>query len=328
MESEPSTAAAGAGEPPRKRWGRVRFGYRANAMMLWVGRRALWLGYVFVWIGAFYFLLVSGKARRASMAYLQRVHGRRGWLRRWWDTYRHLVVYGYLLLDRAVMLSAEGHGFSIVREGVEHMHAAAAGEAGLIVLSAHFGIAEAAIPYMAKKMGNMLRSRPIHVVMYQDLSEATERFHSEKRRLLEGMHIISSTDPLSAGVKIIAALRAGGLVAMRADRRLAGKTVRVHLLGAPVELPAGPFLAAALTGVPVVPVYTCRRGYRTYAVVIGTHQRYGDDTPGTRDERVQRAAEDYARGLEAMIRAYPLQWGNFYDLWEEASLNSPAAPAT
>jgi predicted LPLAT superfamily acyltransferase len=330
MENEPSTAAAGAGDAamPRQRWGRVRFGYRANALMLWIGRRALWLGYLFVWFAALYFFLLSPKARRASIAYLERVRGRRSLLRRWWDSYRHMIVYGCLLLDRAVMLSAEGHGFEVVREGAEHMHAAAAGDSGLILLSAHFGIAEAAIPYMAKKMGNVLCSRPIHVVMYQDLSESTERFHAQKRRLLKGMHIISTTDPLNAGVKIIAALRAGGLVAMRADRRLTGKTAEVLLLGGRVEFPAGPFLAAALSDAPVVPVYTIRRGYRKYAVIIGESRHYGEAAGGTREERVQRAADDYARHLEALVRAYPLQWGNFYDLWDEAARNRAAAHAT
>jgi KDO2-lipid IV(A) lauroyltransferase len=241
-------------------------------------------------------------------------------LRRWWDTYRHLVTYGYLLLDRAVMLSGPGHGYEIVREGMEQLHAAAeaAREEGLVVLTAHFGNAEAAMPLLAGKMGKVLRERAIHVVMWQDLGDATERFHARTRRMMEGMEVISTTDPLRAGVKIMGALRAGGVVGMRADRRLGGKTVVVELLGEKVALPAGPFVAAALTGAPVVSVYTCRLGYRRYACLIGVGggwRRYGEECGGSREERVERAARDYARGLEEMIRKYPLQWGNFYDVW-------------
>ena len=46
---------------------------------------------------------------------------------------------------------------------------------------------------------------------------------------------------------------------------MTGKTVRARLLGDDVELPAGPFVAAVLSGAPVVNVYTCRLGYRRYA---------------------------------------------------------------
>ncbi|HVX83938.1 MAG TPA: lysophospholipid acyltransferase family protein [Phycisphaerae bacterium] len=304
----------------RARWGRVWFGYRANAMMLWVGRRALWLGYFFVWWGAVWFFVCVPGARRASGAYLDRVRGKRGCLRRGWDSYRHMVTYGYLLLDRAVMLSGPGHGFEVVREGMEQLHAAAeaAGEEGMVVLTAHFGNAEAAMPLLAGKMGTVLRERKIHVVMWQDMGDATERFHARTRRMMKGMEVISTTDALRAGVKIIAALRAGGVVGMRADRRLEGKTVGVALLGGKVELPAGPFVAAALTGAPVVSVYTCRLGYRKYGCLIGVGggwRRYGEGSGGSREERVERAARDYAAGLEEMIRKYPLQWGNFYDLW-------------
>ncbi len=325
MTPAPQPAAE---QPLRRRWGRVRFGYRANALMLFVGRHALWLAYVFVWFAAGYFFLTSGKARRASGDYLARVFGRRNRLRRAWDTYRHMVVYGYLLLDRSVMLSAEGHGFVVQREGIEGMYAAAAQEGGLILLSAHFGNAEAALPFMERKMGSLLRERPIHMVMYQDLQDATERFHVHTRRLLAGMEIISTRDPLRAGVQIIAALRGGAAVAIRADRSLEGKTLPVDFLGSPVRLPAGPFLAAALTGAPVVTVYTCRRGYRRYAVVLTFCGSYGEATAGSRDERSARAAGDYARSLETVVRRFPLQWGNFYDFWAATPPPDSGSPAS
>jgi predicted LPLAT superfamily acyltransferase len=42
---------------------------------------------------------------------------------------------------------------------------------------------------------------------------------------------------------------------------------------------------------------------------------YGEATGGSRDERMQRAAEDYAAFLEGILRKYPYQWGNFYEFW-------------
>jgi predicted LPLAT superfamily acyltransferase len=240
------------------------------------------------------------------------VHGRRGALRRMWGTYRHLIEFGLLIMDRAIMLAGPGHRFAITCDGEANLRQALGCEAGLLMLTAHFGNAEATAPYMAK----MGLHRPMHLVMYQQAGDATERFHTAHRRMLSGMQIISTADPLVAGVKIIRALGKNEVVAIRADRTLAGRVVKVRLLGGEAELPAGPFLAAALTGAPVVFVYTCRLGYRRYRCVISEMHRYGEDFCGGRDERILRAAGDYAGFLEGMILKYPLQWGNFYSFWE------------
>ena len=130
--------------------------------------------------------------------------------------------------------------------------------------AAQAGMAEIAAPYF-RSMGI---DRPVHIVMYQDPRDGTEAFHRRHRRRLGDIPVISTTDPLAAGVKIMRALKAGAVVALRADRTLAGKGVPVTLLGDRVLLPAGPFVAAALSGAPVVYVYTCRVGHRAYRCTI------------------------------------------------------------
>src|SRR5881392_1300271 len=90
-------------QPIRQRWGVPRCGYFANAAVLAVALRVLPVAYFLVWFGAGYFFMGVPRARRASMAYLDLVHGpgRRSWVRRVWETYWHLVQFGYLLVDRA-----------------------------------------------------------------------------------------------------------------------------------------------------------------------------------------------------------------------------------
>ena len=296
----------------RRRWGVHRFGYYSNCMMLWVGSRVLWLGYFLVWFGAAYFFVCVPKARRASMGYLDRLRPGRSWVRRRWETYRHMIEFGMLLLDRAVMLMSERHGFRVSCDGREHLMKATEEGKGVLILTGHFGNAEAAAPYIFRTGAE----RRIHIVMYQEAADATERFHTKHRRMLDKMNVISTTDALAAGVKIMGALRSGDVVAMRADRAMQGKRVKTRLLGDEVELPAGPFVAGVLSGVPVVNVYTCRLGYRRYVCVMSAVRRYGEEEAGTREERIARAAGDFAVFLEGLIRKYPLQWGNFYDLWE------------
>jgi predicted LPLAT superfamily acyltransferase len=297
----------------QERWGAPRCGYRANAAMLWIGTRILPLGYGLVWLAAIYFLLFCPRARRASGRYMALVAGGRlGVIVRSWRVYRHMVAYGFLLLDRALMLARAGHGFAIDCEGLLHLtRAPTSEEEGVIVLSAHFGMAEISAPYM-RKVG---MRRGLNIVMYQDTKDGTERFHTQYRKLLEGTNVISTTDPLAAGMKIISALKRGEMVAMRADRTMSGKGVAVTLLGERLVLPAGPFMAAVLSGAPVVYIDTVRMGYRRYRCAIASGGRYGEDEGGTREERIERAAQDFAAHLEGMLRRYPRQWGNFYDLW-------------
>ena len=189
----------------------------------------------------------------------------------------------------------------------------------MLLLSAHFGNAEIAAPYM-RRMG---LTRPIHIVMYQDARQGTEKFHANHRRMLDDVHIISTTNPLSAGVKIMAALKRGEVVAMRADRTLNSRGIPATFLGQHIDVPTGPFLAAVLSGVPIVHIYTCRLGFRRYLCRISPVHRYGDDQPGTatgaltRNERLARAAQDYTDYLEKILREFPYQWSNFYDYFHE-----------
>jgi len=274
--------------------------------------RFLWVSYVLLWFSIFYFFIFSGKARRASMMYLDRVTPGRSWWRRRVDTYRHMRAFGSLLLDRGVMLTSRRHGFHISGEGLEHLAAAGDDPNGVVLLTAHFGNAEIGAPYI-REMG---LKRPVNLVMYRNEADGTERFHATHHRLLADMKVISTTDPLSAGLKIIAALRRGEMVAMRADRKMDGKTVGAELLGGQVELPSGPFVAAVLSGAPVLSVYTVRLGYRTYRCFMSPARRYTVGEGETRDEVIGRAAKDFAGDLEKMLRRFPLQWSNFYDFWE------------
>jgi predicted LPLAT superfamily acyltransferase len=268
-----------------------------------------------------WFLLVA-RARRGSMKYLEVVRGRRGFFRRWWETYRHFAEFGYLLLDRALMLARAGHGYQMECSGLEHLARAdrEAGDGGIVLLSAHFGNAEIGAPYM-RQMGY---GRAVHIVMYQT-ADGTERFHTKHREMLAEMPIISTTDPVAAAAKIMGALKKGGVVAMRADRTLAGKGVAAEFFGKRVLLPAGPFVTAVASGLPVLDFYTCRLGKRRYACRFSEARRYGEAEPGTREERIARAAQDYATHLEKLLNEFPFQWSNFYDYWHEQAPPPPAA---
>ncbi len=299
--------------PPTRIRQRHHLGYRANLFMLRMGSIFLPLGYVFVFVASVFFWIIDGRSRRASINFLGRVLGPCNGLQRRLQSWWHFYSYGRLLLDRSVALAEPRPTFRCTCPNRDHLLHAAQDDRALLMLTAHLGAAELTAP-MLKDLPNR---RPFHFVVYRDLHDPTEKFHQDQWRALGNIRFINSTDPISAGLKIIAALQAHDVVALRADRAMSGRTLTAQLLGASVELPAGPFMAAVLTGANVVSAFTVRRGWRRYELLVSKPRQYLPAAGLTRADILQKAADDFAADLEAVVQEYPYQWGNFFDLWQQ-----------
>jgi predicted LPLAT superfamily acyltransferase len=305
--------------PPAIR-ARHRFGYRGNMFMLYLGRRIPAVGYFAVSVVSLGFWLVNKPARRASMAFLARVKNISGPLALMLHSYRQMRVFGILILDRSVALSSQDAGIVVQSDHRDRLKRALELDRGLLILTAHFGALEIAAPWLK----TYVAPDKMHFVMYRDFSDSTEHFHRDQWRMLEGIHFINSTDPIAAGLQIMAALRRRHCVGMRADRIMGGRTVQVTLLGQNACLPAGPFTAAVAGHAAVVTAFTLRQGPRRYRMFVSEPRCYDAQTGASREELIQQAANDYAADLESLLREYPYQWGNFYDFWATA----PVIPET
>ncbi|NNM85837.1 MAG: lysophospholipid acyltransferase family protein [Phycisphaerales bacterium] len=309
----PAPAAASSA---RRRWGRHHAGYRANRIMLWLGVTFLPLGYFVVALTVPFFAL-DGKVRRASRAFCRKLYPDASPWRQTCFSLGHIYRFGTLLLDRAVALAGNGERFNFERSGMEHLRALAPSPRGIVIFTAHFGCAEITAPLL----NNLNLGRKINVVMFQDLSDATEQFHQRHRTALSHVNLISTTDPMAAGLKVIAALRRHEVVAIRADRSLTGRTVAVSFFNQTVYLPAGPFIAAVAADAEPVTLYAIRLKYRHYRCVVAPLTLSPGETPAA---KAASLAQQYATQLEALVRQYPRQWANFYDFWA----TEPADPAT
>jgi KDO2-lipid IV(A) lauroyltransferase len=108
-------------------------------------------------------------------------------------------------------------------------------------------------------------------------------------------------------------LRNGGIVAMVADRDLAGNGHRTNLFGATARLPTGPASLALMTGRPLLAAACWRVGqerFRAKAWVVSA------ELSGDRRADVGALTEAMARGFEQAIGTAPEQWfGCFQPIW-------------
>lgn len=190
-------------------------------------------------------------------------------------------------------------------QGADHLQALLAASKGFVAATAHIGNWDLA--------GRLLAgcNRPMYVLM------AAEQ-HRAVQTLLRGgnypanFRIVSNQD-VGQFVKLLVALRRGGIVAIQADRATGHRgDVARHFFGAPAHFPKGPLMLAAAAGVPVLPCFCLMRPDQRYDIFM--------DPPVP----VARGAEDDALqqvvlALERYVSLAPDQWFNFYDIWESAA---------
>lgn len=297
--------------PPARHWtGRSRGGFVGNWIFTVLARRCgLWWAYALLLFVTPYYLLCSARIRRASMAYQRRLWPGRGYARRLLGAYRHIFAFGQILIDR-VAVPGNAEAFQFVFEGEAHLRAALAGGKGAILITAHVGNWEAAAHLLQRL------ETPVNVVALE-AEEARLRRYFDK--VLDNQHVklIPANGSADTGLAIMAALARGELVAMQADRSLDAQEEAIPFLGAPARFPIGPFVAAAVSGAPLVQAFAMRTGAYRY------HFRaYAPETLAFADRRARRAQcrewmGRFVQRLEETLRQHPLQWNNFYDFWKQ-----------
>ncbi len=310
-------APAGTGDAPadslRATW--TRDGERSNATMLrvmtWIslrlGRRPARL--VLLGIAA-YFLAGAPRARRASLAYLTRVLGRRP---TWRERFGHIHAFASTIHDRVFLLNDRADLFDIRIVGAEHIEAAVAQGRGALLLGAHFGSFE-----VLRTAGRRRGLRSLSLLMYPD----------NARKINAALHAINPAaeqDIIALGrpdsmLRVSNTLDAGGIVGILADRSLHDDAVaRRAFLGADAAWPLGPLRIAALVRRPVLFMAGVYRGGNHYDVVFRPLADFSDVPRSERAHAMDAALDRYVALLEESCRAAPDNWFNFFDFWGAAA---------
>ena len=243
------------------------------------------------------------RQRRAVRDNLRRALGPRDPVREAWDVAMVFANYASSLTDAFVAGSGRGNPLR-VRCLDEPTLARARGEGrGLILATAHTGGWQVAGLGFERLLGAEML-----VVMRRERDARAQALQEEARERAGVRFAYVGDEPLSS-LGLLGHLRRGGVLAMQIDRLPSGmRGLPATLFGAPFAVPEGPLRLSAVSGAPVVPVFTRRLGYMDYDVHVAQPVRL-PRRPTPID--LEAAASAILRAMEAFVIANPTQWFHF-----------------
>ncbi len=177
----------------------------------------------------------------------------------------------------------------------------------LILIGMHFGGIEIPALWSTHRLS-------LHVTApMETVGDAAAQDYFARTRQATGLNII----PLEGAAPILRdELAAGHVVALVADRPLAGSGTSIELFGAPARLPLGPAVLALESGAPTWLVTVRRIGPGEYR---GRLEQIEMPANGTRRERLSAFMALQARAFERAVAEAPEQWWTlFFPIWREA----------
>jgi KDO2-lipid IV(A) lauroyltransferase len=199
-------------------------------------------------------------------------------------------------------------------EGQDHYdHARSLGK-GAIIATAHMGSFELGMCAMLEI------ERGIHVVFQRDPFSNFERLRSDFRKRL-GIQEAAVNDGWATWLRLRDALAANEVVAIQADRVMPGqKGVKVPFLGGHTLFPEGPAKLAAITGAPIIPIFTIRQRDGRVRVCIDEPIMVSGADPIAIQEAIAKLAATVGR----YVKTYPDQWLVMHRAWCE-DIEQPAS---
>lgn len=314
----PGGETAGPALGGETRSSRIRAALRFDG--LW-WRKLAWLGSVYgpEWfkryappvVGLIIFLLV-GRNRRGAMANQAQVVGgaATGW-RAALAAYRAFASFACCVAETMDSYGPRPGALTIDEPERNHVAEALEEGRGVILATAHVGNWDIS--------GRALHAtgRPVFMVMGREPNETTQEY-ARRSREQAGMRVIYSDSSVFSAFNMIRALRQNEILAIQIDRGSGGPsspTKRVPFFGRDALFQEGAFHLARLSGAPVVPVVTLRRGRRHYQIALGEPLRVSRDVAAD----AERALREAVAFFERTIRAHPEQWFEFAPFWSAES---------
>jgi predicted LPLAT superfamily acyltransferase len=328
--AEAAASSASEGAPGAAGWTRI-----AERGSIWGIRFTVWcyrtlgrrLSLPLVHAVVAYFFVTDARGRRASLAYLRRIHadprGRanlRGApsLR---ECFHHYRTFALCIVDRLAIWFGSEDAFAFETHGLDYVDRLASQGRGALILGSHIGSFDA-LRLLAKRAGSI-----VNVLMFTANAQRINQVFREVAPEVEARVIHVDPSSVHSVFTIRERLRRGEHVAILADRIEVGdrdRSLEVPLLGGVVELPQAPILLAGLLHCPLVSAVALRDGPGRYQVHVDVLAERVDLPRRGREQAVAELLERYARTLERTCLLRPYQWFNFFDYWNDEAPDAGA----
>ena len=241
--------------------------------------------------------------REAVLRNLRRIHGPRHPAIEAIDVARVFATYASCLTEWVIANGSRQDELSAELVGDDRCERAIALGHGVIIATAHTGGWQMAGRFLRKQ-----HAVDVMIVMQRERDPRAQAMQNaaQGRAGVRVAHI--GNDPLEA-LTLLSHLRRRGVVAVQIDRRPPGMRCReVPLFGQPFSLPEGPLLLAAVSGAPIVPVFTRRVRYMRYEIHVG-EPVFVPRKPTA--AQLDAAARATIGAMERFLRDNPTQWFHF-----------------
>lgn len=259
---------------------------------------------------AAYFLAFAPTARRMSRQYFQRLLKLRSPDDVTWRTlFRHFLWFASAIHDRIYFINDRHDLFDVRIHNRELVHELVAQGRGAFLIGAHLGSFE-----VLRAVGRDRAGLKIAMAMYeQNAQKIAATLGAINPNARQGIVALGQAGSM---IQVHELLEQGMVVGMLGDRSLGNDETRtVDFLGAPAELPLGPFRMAAIMKRPVLFMTGLYRGANSYEIHFESLADFSAVPPGERTTAVEAAMTRYAALLEQHCRAEPCNWFNFFDFW-------------
>lgn len=257
-----------------------------------------------------YYLIFASHQRQASRQYLRRIFRKEPSLL---QIAKHIFTFSSTILDRIYLLSGQFDKLDVDFPQINTVRHYTQNGRGSILLGSHLGSFEVLRSYAVKKF-----PLPIKILMDEGQTPMV-------MRMLNALNpsVAETIIPLTGGttslLEVRDAINQGCMVGMLGDRlsKTTEASITCTLLGAPVSIPAGPFLIAATLKTPLIVFFGLYLGGKQYEIHFELLDEEIRLSRNHRQQDLERYAQKYVDLIEHYLLKAPYNWFNFYDYWQE-----------
>lgn len=220
--------------------------------------------------------------------------------------YRNHYAFGQIIVDRFAAYAGKRFGFEV--DGQEMLDELTSASEGFVQLGSHVGNCEI-VGYLLT-----FRNKRLNALIF---GGETQTVMQNRNRMFAGrnVNLIPVKDDMSHIFLLNDALGRGEVVGMPADRMFGStKSVECRFFGATARFPIGPFLLAVQRDVDATALFVMKESAKKYKVYV---RKISADRRLSKKERIAAMGQQFADELERIVRAYPTQWFNYYEFWEQ-----------